>query len=320
MIQNKINTVSIVVSVYNEEESIASFFDTTTKILSQQNDKNFELIFVNDGSKDKSQEILNTLIEKAGFSNIRFKTIEFSTNFGHEAAMIAGIDYSDADAIICMDADLQHPPEYIEKIINKFEKGYDIVNMVRKKRKDNGFFKNFLSGTFYKIMNKVSDYSFDKNSSDFFGITKQIAEILKTNFRERNRFLRGYIQIIGFNKTTIEFTAPKRFAGESKYSYRRLMSLASIALLSFSKKPLYFALLVSLFFILFTFVISVYSIYMYFWGDNPPSGYTTLIIFMSIGFSLMFVLIAILSLYIGRSYDEIKERPIYLVKNSRIKK
>ncbi len=313
MNKNTVNTVSVVVSVYNEEDVIKTFFDSITKVLSSVTEKKFELIFVNDGSTDNSQTKINELINSK-FDNIKFKIIEFSRNFGHEAAMIAGIDYSNNDAVICLDADLQHPPELIPEIINKIESGFDVVNMIRKKRKDNGFIKNTLSGVFYKLMNKVSDYKFDKNSSDFFGISKKIADILKTNFRERNRFLRGYIQIIGFNKTSIEFTAPKRHAGESKYNYRRLISLASIAFLSFSRKPLYFALSVSIFFILFTFVIIVYSIYMYFWGDNPPSGYTTLIIFMSIGFSLLFILIAILSLYIGRSYDEIKERPIYLVK------
>jgi len=123
------------------------------------------------------------------------------------------------------------------------------------------------------------------------------------------------IQIIGFNKTTINFVAPKREFGESKYSYRKLLSLASIAFLSFSKKPLYFAISVSIIFIVFTFILSIFSIFMYFFGNNPPSGYTTLIIFMSVGFSLLFVLIAILSLYIGKSIDEIKERPIYIVKD-----
>ena len=311
----ELKTISIVVSIYNEEAAISNFFDKTTSILSSKNQYSFEIIFVNDGSTDKSQEIINSIISKSEFKNIKYKIIEFSKNFGHEAAMIAGIDYSKSDAIICMDADLQHPPEYILQIADKIEQGYDIVNMHRTKRNDNGFIKNILSGSFYKLMNKVSDYKFDKNSSDFFGISKRIAEILKTNYRERNRFLRGFIQIIGFNKTTINFVAPKREFGESKYSYRKLLSLASIAFLSFSKKPLYFAISVSIIFIVFTFILSIFSIFMYFFGNNPPSGYTTLIIFMSVGFSLLFVLIAILSLYIGKSIDEIKERPIYIVKD-----
>jgi len=315
MIVNKINTVGIVVSVYNEEDVIEIFFNKLIDILLKEKVYNFEIIFVDDGSIDKSKNIINRLIENNVFNTIKYKIIGFSTNFGHEAAMIAGLDYSTADIIVCMDADLQHPPQYIPQIIKKIEEGFDIVNMVRTKRADNGILKNLLSGSFYKIMNRVSDYKFDKNSSDFFAITNRIVEILRTNYRERNRFLRGFIQIIGFNKTTIDFEAPKREAGESKYSYRRLLSLASIALLSFSKKPLYFALTVSIFFVFFTFIISVYSIYMFFWGDMPPTGYTTLIIFMSIGFSLLFVLIAILSLYIGKSIDEIKERPIYLVKD-----
>ena len=178
--------ISVVVSVYNEELALNKFYEETVKILENLS-WDYELIFVNDGSQDDSYRIMSGLAEQ----NHKVKTVDFSRNFGHEAAMIAGIDYSTGDGIVCMDADLQHPPECIPMIIEKMDEGYQVINMVRTKNQSAGWFKNLASGAFYDLINMVSDVKFEKNASDFFAVSRNVADVLKKNYREKDRFLRG---------------------------------------------------------------------------------------------------------------------------------
>jgi dolichol-phosphate mannosyltransferase len=308
--------INIIISVFNESK-VLNHLQKELEGLFRTNEKyKWSVIFVDDGSEDNSVEIIKNIIkEKNKFHEVNYTLIELSRNFGHEAAMIAGIDHADGDIVICLDADLQHPPNLIPEMINKIESGFDIVTMIRKYREDNGIIKNLMSKQFYHFLNLISDYKFEEGASDFFAISKKVANVLKHNYRERNRFLRGFIQIIGFDKASIEYVAPKRIAGESKYSLKQLVRLAEIAIFSFSKKPLYFSLFIALFSVLFTIILSIYSLYMYFFGERPPSGYTTIVLFLSYGFSALFILIAIISMYLGKIMDETKERPVYLIKN-----
>ena len=204
--------LSVVVSVYNEEKALREFYKETNKILEQIKKSGWEheLIFVNDGSADNSLSIL----EEIAHEDHDVKLISFSRNFGHEAAMIAGIDYSTGDGIICMDADLQHPPECIPEIIEKFNDGYEVINMVRTQNKSAGLVKNITSSGFYWLINHISDVHFEPNASDFFAISRHVAQVLKDNYREKVRFLRGYVQNVGFKKTNIEYEARARVAGE----------------------------------------------------------------------------------------------------------
>ena len=313
MTNNKLLSASIVVSVFNEEASLNNLWQELHSVLSSIQNISFEVIFVNDGSNDSSQNIIESIVNNSKFSEFEFTTINFSRNFGHEAAMIAGIDSSTKQAVICLDSDLQHPPSLIPKMIQEYHNGYEIVNTKRIKRMDNGFVKNVLSKFFYKFLNLLSEYSFEKNSSDFFLISRRVADLLKNNFRENNRFLRGYIQTIGFTKTSISFEAPARLAGKSSYSLRSLIKLSFEAVFTFSNKPLRMALFISLFFTIFTTGIMGYSLIVHFFGKTPPSGYTTLIIFQSVCFTIIFLLIGILSLYFGKSLNEIRQRPIYII-------
>jgi dolichol-phosphate mannosyltransferase len=301
--------ISIVVSVYNEQEMLRAFKTELERVL-VENSMEAEIIFVNDGSRDGSLEILRSLQQE---SPALVKVISFSRNFGHEAAMIAGIDYAKGDAIVCLDADLQHPPTIIPAMVEKFNEGFHIVNMIRELREDNGWLKNKLSGRFYKLFNRLSDHKLEENASDFFLISGTVANVLRENFRERNRFLRGFIQIVGFKKTTLSFVAPKRMAGESKYPFLRLLAHSMNAITSFSKSPLYLGIYIGMLFAAFSIVLAIYSLCVFFFGDTPPTGYTTLILFMSIGFTLMFFLIGIIGIYVGYTFDESKKRPIYLV-------
>lgn len=313
MTRRELGNVSVVVSIYNEEESLLEFWKSLHDIILELKNVFFEIIFVNDGSSDKSSEVIDSIIGNRENSEIEFVVINFSKNFGHESAMIAGIDVSTKKAIVCLDADSQHPPSCIKDMILKYENGFEIVTMIRKKRDDNGLAKNILSKLFYKLLNKLSDHQFDKNASDFFLISKKIAEILKDNFRERNRFLRGYIQTIGFPKTFVHYRAPSRIGGESSYSLYKLFKLSLIAIFSFSNKPLRISMIVSVIFAVFTTSFMGYSLWVFFFGDKPPTGYTTIIMFQSISFTILFLLIGILSLYFGNSLSEIRKRPIYLI-------
>ncbi|MBI9037312.1 MAG: glycosyltransferase family 2 protein [Bacteroidales bacterium] len=303
-------TITIVVSVYNEEDMLSLFLKELKKDL-QKIDCNYEIIFVNDGSIDNSRNILNT-IEK---DEEAVKVINFSRNFGHEAAMIAGIDYSIGDMVICMDSDLQHPPELIKDMVEEYEKGFDIINMVSIKREDAGFVKKITSKLFYKFLNKISKIEIEPNASDFFLISKKVVNILKTDYRERNRFIRGIIQMIGFKKTTISFKVPARAKGKSKYSLFKLMILSASAIASSSQLPLKISLMVGVLFGILSIIVSVYSVIMKFMG-NPFSGYTTIIVLISISFSILFFVLGIIGEYLGYLFVEIKKRPIYIIDKS----
>ena len=299
--------LSVVISVYNEEEALLPFYNELSKVLLEI-EKEAEIIFVNDGSQDKSFEILKSIAK----NDNRLMVINFSRNFGHEAAMIAGIDYSKGKNIVCLDADLQHPPHYIIDMLKKMEEGSDIVNMVRTDREDGGIMKKITSNLFYWMTNKMLKAHLEPNASDFFMISSKVADQLKNNYRERARFLRGFIQIIGFNRTSIEFAAPKRVAGESKYSLFKLISLSLQAVSTLSKVPLKIALWFGSLFAIFSIIIAIYSLIMWI-VDTPVSGYTTLVILICAMFSINFIILGIIGEYIGFLFDEAKHRPIYIV-------
>ena len=212
--------LSVVVSVYNEKEALPMFYETAKPILDALS-WDYELVFVNDGSQDGSLEVLKAFAK----SDERVKVVSFSRNFGHEAAMIAGIDYARGDGIVCMDADLQHPPEILERIVAKLDEGYGVISMVRTRNTSAGLVKNITSSAFYRLINTMSDMKFEPNASDFFAISGQAAAVLRGNYREKVRFLRGYVQNVGFKKTVIEYEANDRVAGKSKYSIQKLFEL-----------------------------------------------------------------------------------------------
>ncbi len=301
--------ISIVVSVFNEEEVLPEFVTHLKKEISVLGIQS-EIIFVNDGSTDQSLQVLSTLKEKISAET---KIISFSRNFGHEAAMICGIDYASGDAIVCMDSDLQHPPHLLGEMLESYRQGNEIVTMMREKREDNSWMKNWFSRRFYGLINRLSEYQLDESASDFFLISKPVAEVLRNNFRERNRFLRGFIQIIGFSKTSLSYVAPKRPAGKSKYSFFKLLKLSANAIVSFSKLPLYLGIYIGVIFAFFSLILGGYTIWQYLFGNTPPSGYTTIVIFLSLSFSVLFILIGIIGTYVGYIFEENKGRPIYII-------
>lgn len=300
-------TLSVVVSCYNEELAINRFYEETAGILNNL-PWDYELIFVNDGSQDKTMDKLISLAE----ADKKVKVISFSRNFGHEAAMIAGLDYSSGDGIVCMDADLQHPPEYLSEIITKFEEGYDVINMVRVKNESAGWFKNLASSAFYHLINVLSDVKFEPNASDFFAISKRAAKVLKDNYREKVRFLRGYVQNIGFPRTTIEYEAGVRVAGESKYSIKKLMAFSLNTIMCFSNLPLKLGIYAGAGAGLLGILMMIYTIWS--WARvGTPNGYATTIVLICFMFSVLFLIVGIIGNYIAILFAELKDRPIYIV-------
>lgn len=303
--------LSVVVSVYNEEKALREFYKETNKILEQIRKSGWEheLIFVNDGSSDNSLSILEELAKE----DHDVKLISFSRNFGHEAAMIAGIDHSTGDGIICMDADLQHPPECIPQIIEKFSAGYEVINMVRTKNKSAGLVKNITSSGFYWLINHISDVHFEPNASDFFAISSHVAQVLKDNYREKVRFLRGYVQNVGFKKTNIEYEARARVAGESKYSIKKLFIFSINTILCFSNMPLKLGIYAGVFSAALGVLVMVYTLCT---RQGAPSGYATIVVLLCFMFAMMFLLIGIIGEYIAILFTELKDRPVYIVEKT----
>lgn len=297
--------LSVVVSVYNEEQALPLFYETTKPILEGLS-WDYELLFVNDGSRDGSRLLLDQMAE----ADKKVRVIHFSRNFGHEAAMIAGVDYAAGDAIVCMDADLQHPPQCIPGIIDKLEQGYGVISMVRTKNKSAGFIKNVTSAAFYKLINTLSDVKFEANASDFFAISKKAADVLRENYREKVRFLRGYVQNIGFKKTTIEYEAHDRVAGESKYSIRKLFVFSMNTIMCFSNLPLKLGIYAGVFAALLGVAVMVYTL---FTRQGAPSGYATIVVLICFMFAILFVIVGIIGEYIAILFSELKDRPIYIV-------
>lgn len=297
--------ISIVVSVFNEEDVLYRFYERFEKI-SPDLSWDYELVFVNDGSQDASLEILKKISEK----NSKVKIVSFSRNFGHEAAMIAGIDYAQGDGIVCMDADLQHPLECLALIIEKLEEGYEVINMIRVSNKSAGILKNITSKVFYKVVNILSDTSFEENASDFFAVSSRVAAILRKNYREKNRFLRGYVQIVGFKRTAIKYEAAERAGGTSHYNLRKLWHFSVSTIVLFSDLPLKLGIYAGGGSALLGMAVLIYTLCTY---QNAPSGYATIVTLICFLFAVLFVVIGVIGEYIAVLFAELKDRPIYIV-------
>ena len=271
-------------------------------------DNLYEIIFVNDGSVDGSRGILFKIAK----DDENVKVVHFSRNFGHEAAMIAGIDNASGDYIVCMDADLQHPPTLLPEMLRKFESGYDIINMVRTVNKSAGIIKNITSSMFYKVINRLSDIHLVSNASDFFGISKRVADVLRSSYREKTRFLRGYVQNVGFNTVNIEYEARKRYAGESKYSIKKLFRFSMNTIMTFSNLPLKLGIYAGSMAAFLAIIMMIYTI-VSFIRVGTPSGYATTICLICFMFSVLFFIVGIIGEYLGLILSEIKDRPIYII-------
>jgi dolichol-phosphate mannosyltransferase len=304
--------ISIVISLFNEKNNLLKLFEGIEEVINNL-PYQCELIFTDDGSTDGTAETIKNLALLIK-GNHTVKLISLSRNFGHEAAMMAGIDHATGNVLICMDADLQHPPEKIPDMLAAFESGNDIVLMIRQKNMGSSAGAGWFSTLFYKLLKRLSSHPVRENASDFFLISARIAAILRKEYRERQRFLRGIIQMMGFPSIALTYVAPPRLSGKSNYSFLKLSALTLTAITSFSRAPLFLGIWFGFLFAALSLILGIYSLWTYFFGVTPPSGYTTIVLFMSVSFAILFFLVGIIGVYVGYLFEEQKNRPVYLIK------
>lgn len=301
--------VSIVIPCYNEENCIDKLYDELKN--HTHNNYEYEFLFINDGSKDRTKEKILSLKNKK-LNNHDIKLISFSKNFGHEAGLLAGLDYATGDYIIFMDADLQHPPRLIPDIIKQLDAGNNIVSMSRIKNKDQSKLSSFFSRCFYHLINKLAKTEFYENASDFFAIDKTVQEFLQKNYREKVRFMRGIVQNIGFNKKILTYEAGSRYSGKSNYSFISLAKLAVTTICSYTSLPLHLGSVIGF---ICGFMGVILLIYTLLTRKGAPSGYATLIIFLCFMFAVLFLILGIIGEYLAIMFSEIKDRPSYIIEN-----
>lgn len=304
--------ISIIIPTFNEEKNIIVIAETLINIMASTKHE-LELIFINDGSADNSEEILNDL--SSSFANVYF--INFSRNFGQQNALRAGYDHSQGEAVICMDADFQNPPEIILELIENWENGFDVVVCKRKNGKQNAsLFKELTSRAFYKLLSLLSDNPVDQNTPDFRLIDRKLVNIIK-GLPENDIFLRGIVSWLGFNKAVVEYTHANRINGKTQYSVAKMLKLAESGITSFSIRPLHMAIYLGILFSCLSLLYVPYVFFRYFNG-HTISGWSSLIVTIVFLGGLQLFILGVLGIYLGKIFLQTKQRPNYIIKNSNV--
>ena len=312
---NKIDIVvklSIVVPIFNEQDIIKELYERITNAVKSVC-KDYEIIFVNDGSTDYS---LNVLKEIATVDD-KVKYINFSRNFGHQIAVTAGLDNSKGEAVVIIDGDLQDPPELIPEMYKKLIEGYDVVYAKRKKRKGETFFKKITASIFYRFLQKMTSIDIPLDTGDFRIIHRKVVENLK-NMPEQNKFLRGQIAWLGYNSTFIEFERDERKYGKTGYSLSKMLKFAIDGITGFSDKPLIFVRNTGIFVSIIALIIIFYALYSHFILERTITGWTSMIIASMFIGGIQLFSIGIIGEYIARINTNVRNRPLYVIKDSNI--
>lgn len=299
--------ISIVVPVYNEEDNLQEFYKRVVAVM-EPLPYDFKLVFVNDGSSDNSACILAELAKQ----DARVEAYLLSRNYGHQLAITCGMDNAEGDALITMDGDMQHPPELLPKLLELWEQGYEIVQTHRLATEDAGFIKNLTSSCYYKFINTMSTVEITPGGSDFRLMDRIAVDALK-KYRERARFIRGLVKTLGFKTATLDFVAPARFAGVSKFSMRKMLHFALDGITAFSNLPLRWAFYAGLIMGCASLCLVFHVLYVkYIIMDAIPGWATITACVLFLG-GLQLIGLGILGEYIGRIFEEVKGRPLYLV-------
>lgn len=303
-------TITILSPVYNESEGIENFYKALKKEIKKiSNLYEFSILFVADKGSDDTFSKLKAIAEDDKSVSLIF----LSSRFGHQMSLVAGIDHAYSNAIIMMDCDMQHPPELIHELLESYDEGYEIVYTIRNYPKDNNFLKILGSNTFYKLMSIIGEIQLAPGEADFRLISNKVAEVFRTQIRERNQFLRGLFNWVGFKRKAIYFDSSSREIGESKYNFSRMISFALQGIVSFSKKPLQYAIFVGLTLSVLSVILILYLIYSYFFSEEIVSGFTTLAVLVSFFGGINLLFLGMIGEYVGSIFDEVKSRPLYLV-------
>ncbi|AHI55431.1 glycosyltransferase family 2 protein [Listeria ivanovii] len=304
---NKEMDYSCIVPVFNEEEVLVKTYQRLTDVM-QSLDGTYEIIFVNDGSKDLTRSIL----QKLSTEDNCVKALHFSRNFGHQIAITAGANYASGKAVIVIDADLQDPPELIVQMVKKWKEGYQVVYAKRLKRKGESFFKKQSASLFYRILSKLTDINIPVDTGDFRLMDAQVCREL-ASLHEKNPFVRGQVSWLGFKQTAIHYERDERAAGETKYPLKKMIKLSIDGITSFSYRPLKLASYLGVLTAFIGFVYLIIVLFQRFFTDTTLTGWTSIIILQLVfGGTILFIL-GLIGEYIGRIYDEVKDRPLYIV-------
>ena len=306
--------ISIIIPAHNEEGNISLIYQRIRNVFYKLEHYTFEIIFVNDGSRDSTQSVLEQY--SRNFDNVKF--IEFSRNFGHQPAVKAGMDHADGNAVISMDADLQHPPELIPELIQKWEEGFDVVLTNRKYPKEISYFKKKTSEMFYRFLSRISDVDLKSGGgSDFRLLDSGVVQEFR-NFTEDDLFLRGLTSWMGFRQTSVNFLAGERISGESSYNIKKMMKFAFTGITAFSVKPLYLAAYLGFMFSAFSVVgYGIYVIYS-FLAETEISGWASLIMTIVFFGGLQLIILGIFGIYLGKIFKQVKERPNYIIRSKNL--
>jgi len=299
--------ISVVVPAFNEEMNILPLYNRLHETLIKI-DEAYEIIFIDDGSIDGTCDAVMKLRE----SDKRVKLISFARNFGHEMANTAGFRKATGDAVVIIDADLQDPPEVILALYEKYKEGFDVVYAQRKTRKRESVLKKATSKLFYRLLKSLSDTEIPLDTGDFRLLSRRAVDALNT-LDEKNRFFRGLTHWIGFNVTQVYFDRDERYAGETKYSYVKLMKLALDAIISFSYKPLKLFSLIGFISAIVGFIMMAYWMIKKIIFGNPTDGWTSTVTIVLFFFGLLMVQLSLIGEYIARIYEEVRQRPLYLI-------
>ena len=303
---------SIIAPVYNEEGNLHELYKQMRNTMDSTGES-WELVLINDGSKDRSIEIMNELHQ----DDPRVKIIDFAKNFGHQLAVTAGLDYAQGDAVVIIDADLQDPPSVILQMIEKWKEGFEVVYAVRSERKGETWFKEFTAKLFYRIIYRITDIDIPLDTGDFRLIDRHAVDTL-TQMREHHRFIRGMTSWIGFRQTGVEYVREERFAGETHYPFKKMFKFALDAITGFSYMPLQLATYLgfsiaglSAFAMIAVIYARLFLASQAFFGQA-----TTLVTVLFLG-GIQLITLGIIGEYLGRIYDEVKHRPLYVVRESK---
>jgi dolichol-phosphate mannosyltransferase len=299
---------SIIAPIYNEEGNIDLLYERITKIMDATGES-WELILVNDGSRDRSPEMMGELAEQ----DRRVKVLHFARNFGHQIAVTAGIDHASGDAVVLIDADLQDPPELIGEMIERWKAGYQVVYAVRSSREGESWFKVWTAKLFYRLINQITAVDIPVDTGDFRLMDRRVVDVLK-QMREHSRFIRGMTSWVGFKQTGVNYVRARRHAGETKYPVRKMVKFATDAITGFSFWPLqvmiYFALGLGMLALLALVVVSILRVV---YGPDFFGGQATTIVLLLLLSSFQLFFLFVLGQYVARTYDEARNRPLYVV-------
>jgi glycosyltransferase involved in cell wall biosynthesis len=300
--------LSIIIPLYNETDNLNPLYLELMPSLSEI-DMSVEVIFVDDGSRDKSFDQVKTL----SMNDKRIKGISLSRNFGHQVALLAGMQQARGSIVITMDADLQHPPQIIPRMLEEHDRGFDIVNTRRIDGKETGYFKKLTSQYFYRIINLIAEISIPEGSSDFRLMSRKALDSF-LQFGERDRFTRGLVSWMGFRQTLVDYECPPRFAGKSKYTLRKMIHFAADGITAFSAKPLRIASYMGILVFIIGLSYAVFAIIQHLAGKTIP-GWTSLLVTVLILGGIQLLSLGIIGEYLARIFNESKSRPLYFIKD-----